>query len=62
MPMYIVSLDYDFVAIFDCLHDMRNPLGAAAHVRRFSHNSSTWMIVERFANDSRLLVIQPPPE
>src|SRR5215472_16446438 len=26
--------DYDFVAVFDCLHDMGDPVGAAAHVRR----------------------------
>jgi hypothetical protein len=25
--------DYDFVAVFDCLHDMGDPVGAAAHVR-----------------------------
>ncbi len=24
---------YDFVAVFDCLHDMGDPVGAAAHVR-----------------------------
>ncbi|MGH9694302.1 MAG: class I SAM-dependent methyltransferase, partial [Bryobacteraceae bacterium] len=26
--------DYDFVAVFDCLHDMGDPVGAAAHVRQ----------------------------
>ncbi len=26
--------DYDFVAVFDCLHDMGDPIGAAAHVRQ----------------------------
>src|SRR5579871_479096 len=25
---------YDFVAVFDCLHDMGDPVGAAAHVRQ----------------------------
>jgi cyclopropane fatty-acyl-phospholipid synthase-like methyltransferase len=25
--------DYDFVTFFDCLHDMGDPVGAAAHVR-----------------------------
>jgi hypothetical protein len=25
--------DYDFVAVFDCLHDMGDPIGAAKHVR-----------------------------
>ena len=25
--------EYDLVAFFDCLHDMGDPVGAAAHVR-----------------------------
>ena len=43
--------DYDFVAVFDCLHDMGDPVGAAAHVRRSLRSDGTWMIVEPFAND-----------
>lgn len=43
--------DYDFVAVFDCLHDMGDPVGAAAHVRQSLANNGTWMIVEPFAND-----------
>ncbi len=43
--------DYDFVAVFDCLHDMGDPSGAAAHVRHSLTNDGTWMIVEPFAND-----------
>jgi SAM-dependent methyltransferase len=43
--------DYDFVACFDCLHDMGDPAGAAAHVRASLAPSGTWMIVEPFAND-----------
>jgi ubiquinone/menaquinone biosynthesis C-methylase UbiE len=43
--------DYDFVAVFDCLHDMGDPVGAATHVRRSLTNDGTWMIVEPFAND-----------
>jgi SAM-dependent methyltransferase len=43
--------DYDFVAVFDCLHDMGDPAGAAAHVRRSLNKDGTWMIVEPFAND-----------
>ena len=43
--------DYDFVAVFDCLHDMGDPVGAATHVRRSLRNDATWMIVEPFAND-----------
>ena len=43
--------DYDFVAVFDCLHDMGDPVGAAAHVRQSLSPDGTWMIVEPFAND-----------
>src|SRR6266849_655539 len=42
---------YDFVAVFDCLHDMGDPVGAAAHVRESLAEDGTWMIVEPFAND-----------
>lgn len=43
--------DYDLVAVFDCLHDMGDPIGAAAHVRQSLSKNGTWMIVEPFAND-----------
>src|SRR5580658_3280597 len=43
--------DYDFVAVFDCLHDMGDPVGAAAHVRCALTDDGSWMIVEPFAND-----------
>jgi SAM-dependent methyltransferase len=42
---------YDFVAVFDCLHDMGDPVGAAKHVRESLAKDGTWMIVEPFAND-----------
>jgi len=42
---------YDFVAFFDCLHDMGDPEGAAGHVLRSLGRDGTWMIVEPFAND-----------
>jgi 2-polyprenyl-3-methyl-5-hydroxy-6-metoxy-1,4-benzoquinol methylase len=42
---------YDFVAVFDCLHDMGDPVGAAAHVRAALNDDGSWMIVEPFAND-----------
>jgi SAM-dependent methyltransferase len=41
----------DFVAVFDCLHDMGDPVGAAAHVLRSLRPDGTWMIVEPFAHD-----------
>jgi SAM-dependent methyltransferase len=43
--------DYDFVAFFDCLHDMGDPVGAAAHVLSTLKSDGSWMIVEPFAND-----------
>lgn len=43
--------DYDFVTFFDCLHDMGDPKGAAAHVRETLKSNGTWMIVEPFAGD-----------
>jgi len=42
---------YDLVAFFDCLHDMGDPAGAAAHVRQSLAPGGTWMIVEPFAHD-----------
>jgi len=42
---------YDFVAFFDSLHDMGDPVGAAAHVRETLSPEGTWMIVEPFAGD-----------
>jgi len=43
---------YDLVCVFDCLHDMGDPVGAAAHVRETLDGDGAWMIVEPFANDS----------
>jgi SAM-dependent methyltransferase len=43
--------DYDLVCVFDCLHDMGDPVGASRHVLETLHSDGTWMIVEPFAND-----------
>ncbi len=43
--------DYDLVAVFDCLHDMGDPVGASMHVLESLAKDGTWMIVEPFAND-----------
>ena len=43
--------DYDLVCVFDCLHDMGDPVGASAHVLETLDADGTWMIVEPFAND-----------
>jgi SAM-dependent methyltransferase len=42
---------YDLVTMFDCLHDMGDPVGAARHVRGLLDEDGTWMIVEPFAGD-----------
>jgi 2-polyprenyl-3-methyl-5-hydroxy-6-metoxy-1,4-benzoquinol methylase len=43
--------DYDLVTIFDALHDMGDPVGAAAHIREALGPDGTWMLVEPFAQD-----------
>ncbi len=42
---------YDLVTMFDCLHDMGDPLGAARHVRGTLKPDGTWMIIEPRAGD-----------
>jgi hypothetical protein len=37
--------------MFDCLHDMGDPVGAARHVRESLAEDGTWMIVEPAAGD-----------
>jgi SAM-dependent methyltransferase len=43
---------YDLVCVFDCLHDMGDPVGASSHVLETLAPDGTWMIVEPFAGDS----------
>ncbi|MBV8888339.1 MAG: methyltransferase domain-containing protein [Alphaproteobacteria bacterium] len=43
--------DFDLVTVFDCLHDMGDPTGAAAHIRQSLKPDGTWMIVEPMAGD-----------
>ena len=42
---------YDLVTMFDCLHDMGDPVGAARHVLEMLAPDGTWMIVEPAAGD-----------
>ena len=39
------------MAVFDALHDMGDPVGAAAHVKESLKPDGTWMIVEPYAGD-----------
>jgi 2-polyprenyl-3-methyl-5-hydroxy-6-metoxy-1,4-benzoquinol methylase len=43
---------YDLVCVFDALHDMGDPVGAARHVRSQLAGDGTWMVVEPFAGDA----------
>jgi SAM-dependent methyltransferase len=43
---------YDLVTMFDCLHDMGDPAGAARHVLEALSPDGTWMIVEPAAGDT----------
>src|SRR5680860_628768 len=42
---------FDLVTMFDCLHDMGDPVGAARHVRETIADDGTWLIVEPMAGD-----------
>jgi SAM-dependent methyltransferase len=43
---------FDLVTMYDCLHDMGDPRGCAAHMRGILAPGGTWMIVEPIAGDS----------
>ena len=43
---------FDLVAVFDCLHDMGDPVSASKHVKSVLKPDGTWLIVEPFANDA----------
>ncbi|MBL8883336.1 MAG: methyltransferase domain-containing protein [Hyphomicrobium sp.] len=44
--------DFDLVTIFDALHDMGDPVGAARRVRECLKDDGTFMVVEPMAGDS----------
>lgn len=46
------AMGYDFITVFDALHDLGDPEGAARRVREALKPNGTWMIVEPFAGDS----------
>jgi SAM-dependent methyltransferase len=48
----IAQHDLGLVTTFDCLHDMGDPLGAAARIRSSLAPDGTWMIVEPAAGDT----------
>lgn len=44
--------DFDFACMFDALHDMGDPVGAARHIRDTLAPGGTFMLVEPMAGDS----------
>jgi len=48
----IAERDFDLITMYDCLHDMGDPRGCAAHMRQILKPGGTWMIVEPIAGDS----------
>src|SRR4029450_7222795 len=42
---------YDLVTVFDALHDMGDPVGAAAHIRQSLAPDGTLLLVEPYAGD-----------
>ena len=51
--------DYGLVTVFDALHDMGDPVGAASHVKESLQPDGTFMIVEPLAADSLAENINP---
>ncbi len=43
---------FDFACIFDALHDMGDPVGAARHIRQALKPDGTFMVVEPMAGDT----------
>ncbi len=43
---------FDFACIFDALHDMGDPVGAAQHIKQAMKGDGTFMLVEPMAGDS----------
>ena len=44
--------NFDLVTVFDALHDMGDPTGAAKHVFSTLNPDGTWLIVEPMANET----------
>ena len=48
----ISETGFDLITMYDCLHDMGDPRGCAAHLRRILADDGTWMIVEPNSGDT----------
>ena len=47
------------MCIFDALHDMGDPVGAARHIRSSLAEEGTWLLVEPMAGDSVAANLNP---
>ena len=56
----IAESDFDLITMYDCLHDMGDPRGCAAHMRSLLKQDGVWMIVEPIASDNRAENIASP--
>jgi 2-polyprenyl-3-methyl-5-hydroxy-6-metoxy-1,4-benzoquinol methylase len=45
----IAERDFDLITMFDCLHDMGDPRGCAAHMKSLLKADGAWMLVEPIA-------------
>lgn len=55
----IKETGFDLVTMYDCLHDMGDPAGCAAHMRRIIAPGGAWMVVEPIAGDSPSANLNP---
>ena len=46
------GMGYDLICIFDALHDMGDPVGAATHIRSTLAADGTWLLVEPAAGET----------
>ncbi|MBL7494667.1 methyltransferase domain-containing protein [Frankia sp. AgB1.9] len=51
--------EYALVCVFDALHDMGDPVGAARHIRASIAGDGTWLLVEPMAGDSVAANLNP---
>ncbi len=48
----IIEDEFDLITMFDCLHDMGDPRGCAAHMHTMLKPDGAWMLVEPIAGSS----------
>lgn len=51
---------FDLITMFDCLHDMGDPAGCAAHMRTLLTENGVWMLVEPIAADDPAGALDSP--